>query len=199
MNRETLSKLKILARKGVFTVSEARQNALSHTTIYRLCETGEVSKIARGIYQVTEFAGTTSPDYAAISKRIPEGILCLISALYHHELTTEIPREIHLAINRKSNIPKVDYPKVRIFRMSALPFKTGVTKMTIGGVKLKIFCREKTIADCFKYRHVFGVDVVIEALKLYMSQKGSDPTKILEMAKACRVARQIRPYLEAII
>lgn len=140
-----------------------------------------------------------TPDYAAIKKRVPDGAVCLISALYHHGLTTEIPRKIHLAVHRDANIPRIDYPPVRIFRMSPRPFSTGVEQMEIGGVEMNIFSPEKTIVDCFKYRDKLGLDLAIEGLKNYLSRRDARPTAVLEMAKLCRVETIIKPYLEALV
>jgi len=196
MRQKTREKLKRLAEKGAFSAREAMCVGLTHRTIYRLCKAGELIRISRGVYQVTDFAGTASPDYAVVSKRVPGGVLCLISALYHHDLTTEIPREIHLAVNRNSNIPRIEWPKVRVFRMSPRQFNAGIERKTLQGIKMKIFSREKTIADCFKYRNLYGIELGFEALKLYVEQRGSNLSAVLEMARICRVEGVIRPYLE---
>ncbi|MCD4652611.1 type IV toxin-antitoxin system AbiEi family antitoxin domain-containing protein [bacterium] len=196
MRQSTKEKLEMLVRNGAFSAHEAKRVGLNPRTVYRLCKTGELTRVSRGVYQVTSLAGTTSPDYAAINKRVPDGVLCLITALYHHNLTTEIPREIHLAINRNSNIPKIEYPRVRIFRMSPRQFKAGIQCKKIHGIEMKIYSREKTIADCFKYRNVFGIELGFEALKFYVEQKGSNLSDVLEMAKFCRVESVIRPHLD---
>jgi predicted transcriptional regulator of viral defense system len=203
MWQEALRQLNLLSRqhKGVFTTGDVRDAGISTRTFYRMRDAGKVICISRGVYQMAEIEGLgqVSPDYAAIKARIPQAVVCTISALYHHELTVEIPRCIHLAIERNMPVPKIDYPAVRIYRMSHTPFFAGVEQMEIDGVRMKIFSPEKTIADSFKYRDKFGIDLAIEALKKYIVKPSAKPTKILQMAKICRVEKLIKPYLEAII
>ena len=200
MRQSTQVKLGTVAHHGgTFTTGEAKRVGLSPRTLYRLCESGKVVRVSWGVYQIADAADAISPDYAAIAKRVPEGVLCLLSALYHHDLTTEIPREIQLAVSRNANVPRLGFPRVRIFRMSSHPFNTGIEHMTIGGAELRIFSPEKTIADCFKYRNSLGSAVAVEALKSYMSRRSRNPGKVLEMARICRVEKVVRPYLEALL
>ena len=203
MWQDTLRQLKQLSRQkdGVFTTSDVGDAGISTRTFYRMRDAGEVICISRGVYQMAETDGISqaSPDYAAIKARVPQGIVCTISALYHHELSVEIPRCIHLAIERNMPIPKIDYPTVRIYRMSHAPFTAGVERMEINGVIMNIFSPEKTIADIFKYREQFGIDLAIEGLKKYLAKPSAKATKILQMAKICRVEKTIKPYIEAII
>jgi predicted transcriptional regulator of viral defense system len=188
-------------RSGIFTAQDVERENLSPRTLYRLRDAGEIVCISRGVFQLADVDDRemATPDYAAIKKRVPDGVACLISALYHHGLTTEIPRKIHLAVHRDAHIPRIDYPLVRIFRMSPIPFSIGVEQMEIGGVKMNIFSPEKTIVDCFKYRDKFGLDLAIEGLKNYLSRRAAHPTAVLEIAKLCRVETIIKPYLEALV
>jgi predicted transcriptional regulator of viral defense system len=199
MRQTTQTALDDLAPLDAFTAQEAKGAGLSPRTLYRLCDEGEVIRLSRGVYQVAEALSGANPEYAAIAKRIPDGVLCLLSALYHHGLTTEIPREIHVAVHRNANVPRIDYPAVRIFRMSSRPFSVGVERKEVGGVPLRVFSAEKTIADCFKFRGLFGLDVAIEALKTYLARGRAKPSLLLEMARHCRVQTVIRPYLEALL
>jgi predicted transcriptional regulator of viral defense system len=170
------------------------------TTLYRLRDRGEIISISRGVFQlVNSECQITSPDYAAVKERVGDGVLCLISALYHHNLTTEIPRKIHLAINRNRNIPRIDYPAIKFYRMSEFHFSAGIEKMLIGGVEMNIYSAEKTIADSFKYRDKIGIDTAVEALKNYISRGGYSMSKLMEMARVCRVNNVIKPYVEAIL
>ncbi|MCD4653879.1 type IV toxin-antitoxin system AbiEi family antitoxin domain-containing protein [bacterium] len=196
MHKNTWDKLSDLSEVGAFRICNAKKAGISPRTIQRLFEKGELLRISRGVYQLKDLHDMPSPDYAAIKQRVPNGVLCLVSALYHHELTMEIPRLIHLAVNRNSNVPRIDYPRIRVFRMSELQFNTGVIRKCISGVDLRIYNREKTIADCFKYRNLYGIDLAFEALKLYVNQPTSKLSSVLEMAKICRVESIIRPYLE---
>ncbi|MEI7436754.1 MAG: type IV toxin-antitoxin system AbiEi family antitoxin domain-containing protein [bacterium] len=200
MRQSMQDKLNEVGRHGgTFMTGEVKRAGISTRTLYRLRESGEVARVSRGVYQIADAPGTISPDYAAIAKRVPEGVICLLSALYHHDLTTEIPREIHLAVHRDANVPRLDYPRVRVFRMSSHPFNAGIEHIVIGGAKLRIFSPEKTIADCFKYRNRLGTAVAVEALKNYMSRRGRNPGRVLEMARVCRMDKVVRPYLEALV
>ena len=125
-------------------------------------DNGVLEQISRGIYRLVELPPISNPDLVTVSLRFPDAVICLISALYHHDLTTEIPRSIHLAIYRNAHIPRIDYPPVSFYRMSSKPFFAGVEQMKIGGVTMNIFSPEKTIADCFKYRDKLGLDLAVE-------------------------------------
>lgn len=142
-------------------------------------------------------AQSNHSDLAAVAARVPDGVVCLISALSFHELTSQIPHEIYLAIPRGKEIPRIDYPPVRVFHFSENTIAAGVETHKIAGVEVKIFTAEKTVADCFKFRNRIGLDVALEALKMCLSRNGSR-AKILEYARLCRVEKVIYPYLEAI-
>jgi predicted transcriptional regulator of viral defense system len=200
MRHSARDKLVLAFQKGsAFTLTEARNAGISSRTLYRLCESGDAIRLSRGVFQAVDASSPASPDYASIAKRVPKGVLCLVSALYHHELSTEIPRTVHLAIHRNASIPKLDFPKLRVFRMSSPSFDFGVEQAVIDGVELQVYSREKTIADCFKYRNRLGVDLAVEALRYYMTTQDRNPGLVLEMAAVCRVAKIIRPYLEALV
>jgi predicted transcriptional regulator of viral defense system len=151
--------------------------------------------ISRGLYQIR---GQTpdDPDVATVCKKIPGGVLCLISALSIHQITTEIPRMIHVALKRGSEKPLIKYPPVQYYWMSGKAFTEGIEIRNLGGNETPVYCVEKTLADCFKYRNKIGMDVVLEALKLYRERCRLDGNKIMHYAKICRVDKIMRPYLE---
>ena len=204
MRNSTKEKLKRAARKhaGIFSADDVTQEGLSAKTLYNLRDSNEIISISRGLFQLVDTEDNTevvTPDYAAIKKRVPNGVICLVSSLYHHRLTTEIPHKIYLAIHRDAHISRIDYPPTAIFRMSSKPFSSGVESIEIGSVEMNIFSMEKTIADCFKYRNKLGLDLAIEALKNYCSSRSSNPSILLEMSRVCRVEAIIKPYLEVLI
>ena len=184
---------------GTFTAAEARRGGISSRTLERLRQAGKVTRISRGIYQMTDAIDAVSPDYAVIAKRVPSGVVCLLSALYHHDLTTEIPREIFLAVSRNANVPRIDYPRVRVCRMSAAPFAAGIERKVVGGVEIRVYSAEKTLADCFKFRNRIGLDVAVESLKAYMVRRSRNLEQVRKMTKVCRVEKIIYPYLEALV
>jgi predicted transcriptional regulator of viral defense system len=160
-------------------------------------DSGEVVELSRGVFQLASNIGHEHTDLAAVSKRVPTGIICLISALAFHEITTEIPHAVYLAIETGTEKPKIDFPPTRIFSFSKETISAGVGDRKIAGVTVKIFSPEKTVAACFKFRHKIGLDAAIEALKICLEKNGSR-RKILEFAEICRVEKIIRPYLETI-
>jgi predicted transcriptional regulator of viral defense system len=186
---------------GVFSAEDVEREGLSAKTIYDLRDSGDIISVSRGLFQLVDAgdAAVATPDYAAIKRRVPKGVICLISALYHYGLTTEIPRKIYLAIDRNAHIPRIDYPPISIFRMSPKPFSTGIETAEIGAVKINIFSAEKSVADAFKYRNKIGLDTAVESLRNYCSRRNANPSKVLEMSRVCRVEAVIKPYLEALV
>ena len=199
MRHKTSEAIRKLTKLDSFTAKDAKLAGISPRTLQRLCVDGVVERLSRGVYEVADAPSTTDPSYAVLAKRVPNGILCLISALYHHNLTTEIPRSVYLAIPRNSTAPKIDFPQTWFFRMREKTYSLGVETKVINGVRMKIFSPEKTIADCFKFRNAIGLDVGIEAIRTYLQAKGARPSQLLPMARACRVEALVRRYLEALL
>jgi predicted transcriptional regulator of viral defense system len=139
-----------------------------------------------------------NPDLATVAKRVPHGVICLTSALAFHELTTQVPHEVHLAISRSSRPPRLEFPPLHVYRFATEAFVIGIEVHMIDGVRVRIYSAEKTLADCFKYRNKMGMDVVLEALRAYRRRRKPQFQTVLEYARACRVERLMRPYLEAL-
>ncbi|RLS59370.1 MAG: transcriptional regulator [Planctomycetota bacterium] len=137
--------------------------------------------------------------FPTVALKIPNGVLCLISALAWHELTTQIPHEICVAIPRGAEPPRLSYPPVRHFWFSGPAYSEGIETHAVDGVPVRIYSREKTLADCFKHRNRIGLDTVLEALKAYRQQGRVNVESLLHYADICRVKRIIRPYLEAVL
>ena len=199
MRSETRKIIATIAQKhyGAFTAREIEQAGISKRALYNFKASGEVVAISRGVFQLAD--NRFSPDYSAIRMRIPEGVICLISALYHHNLTTEIPRYIEVAIPRNRPVPTIDYPPVKIYRFSDVPFSAGIEQMEIGAVVVNIYSPEKTIADCFKYRNKIGIDTAVEGLRNYLSRPNAKPAEVFRMAKICRVEKVIKPYMDSLL
>jgi predicted transcriptional regulator of viral defense system len=139
----------------------------------------------------------SNPDLVTVSLRFPNAIICLVSALAYHEITTQIPHTVSVAVSRDSRIPSLDHPPIQAHRFSNEAYTSGIEEHSIDGVALKVYSPEKTLADCFKFRNKIGMDVVLEALKLYKVRKKFRPSELLRYARICRVARVMQPYLEA--
>lgn len=199
--QEKYKKEKVLFRKhgGILKTSDAIRAGIHPRTLYEMRDEGIVEMLSRGLYRLGDLQPLSNPDLVAVALRIPNGVVCLISALAYHEITTQIPHEVYIAVERGSRSPKVDYPPVRVFRFTRQAFKSGIESHIIEGVQLRIFSLEKTIADCFKYRNKIGLDTAIEALKLYRERKSFKVDDLMRFARVCRVEKVIRPYLEALL
>lgn len=185
-------------RGGILRMSEAIQAGISRRTLYAMRDDGILEVLSRGVYRLASMPGLEQPDLVAVAKRIPGGVICLISALAFHGLTTQIPRSIDVALARGTEPPRIDYPPVSVYWFSGETFTSGIETKTIDGVELKVYCPEKSIADAFKYRNKLGMDVALEALRSWRSQRGVKVEILLKYARICRVERVMRPYLEAL-
>jgi len=180
--------------------ADALRLGIHPRTLYALRDSGEIERVGRGLYRLATAPPLTSPDLVPIAVRIPHGVVCLISALAHHGLTTQIPHAIDLALPSHSQVPKIDGIPLRVFWYSEPSFSTGVETVRIDRVAVRIYSPEKTIADCFKYRNKIGLDIAIEALRTYKEKKRKTDIKALtKFAQIDRVLRVMRPYLEAML
>ncbi len=186
------------AHGGLLRTRQALDAGIHPRTLYRLRDQGLVERICRGVYRWADLPPLGHPDLVAVATRVPRGIICLISALYFHEITTQIPHEVHLAVPRDAAIPRIDQPPVRVFRFSLASYRVGVQKHSLDGAAVRVFSAPKTIADCFQRRRTIGLDVAIEALRIALETGRAQPAEIERFARTCRVERVIAPYLEAL-
>jgi predicted transcriptional regulator of viral defense system len=185
-------------RGGMLRASEAVALGIHPRTLYRMRDENRLVTVSRGLYRLADLPELSDPDLVSVATRIPQAVICLISALAFHEITTEIPHEVSIALPRTVKRPRLDHPPLRVFWFSSQALTEGIEERKIDGVKVRIYGPEKTVADCFKFRNKIGLDVAIEALKLCRERKGSTPRKLLHYARICRVERVMRPYLEAL-
>ncbi len=171
---------------------------LSRKHLGRLCRSGLLRRIARGLYVLPGAEPTENRTLAEVGKQVPGGVVCLLSALQFHGLTTQAPYEVWLAIDRKAWRPTSSALPVRIFRFSGEALKQGIEEHRIEGVPVKIYNPAKTVADCFKYRNKIGLDVALEALRDCWKQRRATMDEFWQAAKICRVANVMRPYLESL-
>jgi predicted transcriptional regulator of viral defense system len=184
-------------RGGTLRTGEALAAGIHPRTLYEMRDSGELEQLARGVYRLAAMPPLSDPDLATVGKRIPQGVVCLISALAFHELTTQIPHVVHLAISRTARSPTLEFPPLQIYRFSGQAFHAGVEVHAIESVEVRIYSLEKTLADCFKYRNKIGLDIALEALRAYRDRRSANLQQVLEYARVCRVEKVIRPYLEA--
>lgn len=180
-------------------MSEALGHGITRYMLYSLRDKGIIKRMSRGVYRLAELPPISNPDLVTVSLRFPNTVVCLISALAYHNITTQIPHVVSVAVPRGSRIPSLDYPPVQAHQFSNEAYNAGIEHHAIDGVSVKIYTPEKTLADCFKFRNKLGMDVVIEALRLYRSKQRSNLEKLLKYAEVCRVKNIMMPYLEATI
>ncbi|MCC5828356.1 MAG: type IV toxin-antitoxin system AbiEi family antitoxin domain-containing protein [Phycisphaeraceae bacterium] len=184
---------------GILRTREALAAGIHRRTLYELRDAGELDQLARGVYRLADMPPPSDPDLATVGKRVQKGVVCLISALAFHELTTQIPHVVHLALPRTARTPNLEYPPLQVYRFSGQAYSDGIEQHTIEGVEVRVYSAEKTLADCFKYRNKIGLDVALEALRAYRARRGARLQQVLEYARVCRVEKVMRPYLEASI
>jgi len=184
--------------RGLLRTSEAVRLGIHPRTLYQMRDQGILEQLARGVYRLSKAADFSEPDLLLVAKKIPHGVLCLISALAHYEMTTQIPHFVYIAIPTKAWKPRLEYPPIRYFRYSPKIHRTGVRSATIGGCRMKIYDLEKTLADCVKFRKKIGMDVVLEALKMYARSKRVRFDKLFAYAKLNRVDKILQPIMETI-
>jgi predicted transcriptional regulator of viral defense system len=185
--------------RGILRTKDALHEGIHPRTLYALRDDGSIERLSRGLYRLTNAVPLGNPDLVAVALRAQEGVICLISALAFHELTTQIPHEVYLAIARGAEPPRIDYPPVRTFWFSGVSYSEGIETHQLDGVPVRIYNREKTIADCFRYRNKIGLDTCLESLRYYKQQRRINTDALLRYARVRGVTRVLTPYLEAIL
>jgi len=182
---------------GQLRMSEALERGISRYMLYALRDRGVIEQVSRGVYRLADLPPFSNPDLATVGLRFPNAVICLISALAYHDITTQIPHSVSVAVPRESRIPSLDYPPLNVHRFSDSAYRAGIEEHQIDDIAIKIYSPEKTLADCFKFRNKIGMDIVLEALKLYKVRKQFNLQALLKYGKVCRVERVMLPYLEA--
>ncbi len=182
---------------GQLRMSDAVRHGITPYMLYALRDRGVVERVSRGIYRLAELPPLSEPDLITVCLRFPNAVICLVSALSYHGMTTQIPRHVSVAVPRRARLPSLEFPPVRAHRFSKASYEAGIETHLIDGATVKAYCCEKTLADCFKFRNRIGMDVVLESLRLYTRRNSFDVGALLGYARACRVERVMRPYLEA--
>lgn len=178
-------------------MTEALRQGISRYQFYKMRDEGVIEPISRGLYRLASLPPITNPDLVAVASQFPQAVLCLVSALAWHGITTQIPHDVHLAVPRQARLPRLDYPPVAGYRFSEPAFSAGVEEATIDDTRLRVYSIEKTLADCFKFRNRLGTDLVVEALQLYRKRHTFNLSALMGYARICRVENVMRPYLEA--
>ncbi|VAW41623.1 Protein co-occurring with FIG00645039: hypothetical protein with HTH-domain [hydrothermal vent metagenome] len=189
----------IRQKQGIIRTAEALKAGIHPRTLYALRDQGVLEQFSRGVYRLTELPSTANPDLLTIALRVPQAVICLVSALSFHGLTTQIPHTINIAVEKGKRSPRINYPPIDVYHFSKTSFTAGVEKHEFEGTVIRVYSQEKTLADCFKFRNTLGMDVVLEALKFYRQQNSFQVKELLEYAAVCRVQNVMKPYMEAVI
>ncbi len=187
-----------LGTESVLRTQDLEHLGISRKALKELSDRGILERIGRGLYRVAGSEITEHQSLVEACKRVPHGVVCLLSALRFHSLTTQNPFAVWLAIDRKAWQPKVDYPPLQVVRFSGDALRSGIETHVLQGVQVRVYSPAKTVADCFKYRNKIGLDVAIEALKDCVERKLCTFDDLWRFARICRVSNVMRPYLESL-
>lgn len=186
-------------RHGILRTAEALTLGIHPRTLYALRDAGDLVQLSRGLYRLAELPPLVHPDLVIVARRVPEGVICLVSALAFHELTTQIPHAVDVAVQQGSQRPRLEYPPLRVFRFSGAAWREGIATHTLDGIPVRITNPAKSVADSFKYRRKLGLDIALEVLKGYCKHADFDVTTLLHYARVCRIEDVLKPYLEALL
>jgi predicted transcriptional regulator of viral defense system len=189
-----------LARQmGLIRPRDVEALGIHREYLLRLYRNGDLTRVGRGLYALADAQTSESLSLAEVAKRAPSAVICLISALEFHNLTTQIAHNVWIAIENKKWEPTFQYPPLEIVRLTGRAFSFGIEEHEVDRVPVKIYSPAKTVADCFKFRNKVGLDIALEALRETWRTRKVTMDEFWEAAKVCRVANVMRPYLEAII
>ena len=190
--------LELVRAQGLLRPHDLAPLGIPRVALTRAVRRGQLERVGRGLYGLTARPVSAHGTLAEVARRVPKGVVCLLSALRFHDLTTQAPFEVWLAIDNKAATPKLDYPPLRLVRFSGAALTEGVEEHVVDDVTVRITCIAKTVADCFKYRNKIGLDVALEALREAWHEKRMTSDDLWRYAKVCRVANVMRPYLDSL-
>jgi predicted transcriptional regulator of viral defense system len=187
------------AGDGFVRTKDLLSAGIHRRDIKKIREEGRIIRVKRGLYRLADIPLISNQGFIDLTHAIPEGIVCLLSALSYYELTTFNPSIISMALCRGSRVPKIEYPPVEFYCFSRKQFEAGIDEITIGGNKIRIYCPEKTICDCFRYRNKLGLDIAKEGLSEYLKRKDRNLEQLLEYAEICRIKSLLETWLHAMV
>lgn len=190
--------MQYVRQRGIVRPRELEALGVPREYLLRLYRQGRLHRTGRGIYTLPDAAVTERHSYAEMAKRVLGAVLCLLSALAFHEITTQSPSSVWIAHGKGARMPAIPSPSLRVVRLTEPSLSEGIETHSVEGVPVRVYSAAKTVADCFKFRNTIGLDIAIEALKDSLRQKGATVNKIYRYAQICRVSNVIRPYMEAL-
>ena len=186
-------------QNGILRTGQAKQLGIDTKTIAEMYDAGLLHRLGRGLYRLAELPPLQYPDFVQVALRVPRGVICLISALAFHNLTTKIPHKVYIALPQTVSRPQINYPPLDFIWLSPNVYKAGIEEHQLDGVSVSIYKKSKTVTDCFKFRNKVGKEVALEALKEYVQLPDADMNELLHFAQINRVAQIMQPYLEIIL
>jgi predicted transcriptional regulator of viral defense system len=190
--------LKLVQRRHIVRPRDLDAAGIPRNYLARLVRRGQLQRLDRGLYAASSLPVSEHLSLLEVSRRAPNAVVCLLSALRFHEIGTQMPSEVWIAIHFKARAPRITSPPVRVIRLSDAVLRYGAEDKEISGGRIRVFSPAKTVADCFKFRHKIGTDVALEALRDCYRQKKASMNQLWDAAKVCRVANIMRPHLESL-
>lgn len=187
----------IIRQRGIITSVDIRRLGFSPKLLCYLKAKGTLRRISRGAYILSEHV-SSQETFTEVALKIPHGVICLLSALQYHELTTQMPYESWVAIEKGAYYPRNLKPSIKIIQLTGDNFSSGIETHECNGINIRVYCPAKTVVDCFRFRNKIGIDVAIEAMRDALSQKKAASDEIWEYARISRLTKVMRPYLETI-
>jgi predicted transcriptional regulator of viral defense system len=199
LSRQEREVLNLARSKGVLRARDLAEKGYPRSTLSRLIKKGVLQRLSRGLYSAVDADFTEHQTLVEVAKTYPNAVVCLLSALLFHNLTTQLPRRVWLAVENKSWAPRTGPVLFEVVWLTGQAFSEGIETHDVQSVPLRVFCPAKTVADCFKFRNRIGTDVAVEALRETLRENRANPAEIMKYAEICQVSTVIRPYLEALI
>ncbi|HLB56362.1 MAG TPA: type IV toxin-antitoxin system AbiEi family antitoxin domain-containing protein [Coxiellaceae bacterium] len=191
--------LKLFRKTTTIRTSDLKEKDIPYSVLARMVSAGLLQKVSRGLYRQSNTQMSEKEEMVNIALRVPQAIFCLFTALQFHELTTQLPREIWIAMPQGSHKPKIDYPPLQMIQLTKKIYDVGIDTVIVDQVPIRIYNPAKTVVDCFKFRNKIGLDVALEALKDALHQKKVTSDELYYFAKIERVVKIILPYMEAML
>ena len=199
LSRQEREVLDLAQSKGVLRARDLAGRGYPRSTLSRLMKKGFLQRLSRGLYSVVQAEITEHQTLIEVAKTYPDAVVCLLSALLFHNLTTQLPRRVWLAVENKAWAPRKGPVRFEVVWLTGRSFSEGIEIHDIQGVPVRVYNPAKTVADCFKFRNRVGTDVAVEALRETLRERRATPAEIMGYAEICQVSTVIRPYLEALI
>ena len=190
--------LQLVRKNGWLRASDLADAGVPRAVLTRMAASGQLERAARGLYRLTDSETSERANLVAMASKVPQAVVCLLSALQFHGLTTQLPWQVWFAMPRGSHVPRLEYPPIRMVQFTGEAYTQGIETHERDGVKLHVYSVAKTVADCFKHRNKIGMDVALEALKDARAQGRASFDDLWRCAKVCRVSNVMRPYMEAV-